>query len=187
MIAAIIIVVLLVLVVGWLFAQYNRLIKLRNLVTEAWAQIDVELTRRHDLTPNLIATVKGYAAHEATTLQDVTNARAAAVAVNSAAPAARVGAEDTLTNSLGRLIAISENYPDLKADSAFLNLQHQLTDTEDRIAASRRLYNGNVRALNTALETVPTNMIANTIGGFTKEDYFEATDATVRDVPTVSF
>ncbi len=164
---------------------YNGLIKLRNVVQESWRQIDVELNRRHDLIPNLVETVKGYAAHERETLQAVTNARAAAMTAGST-PAQQAQQENVLTQALGRLFAVAEAYPDLKANQNFLQLQRDLTDTEDRVAASRRFYNANVRALNTKVETVPSNVVAGMFG-IHKAEYFEADDEQVRAAPQVSF
>jgi LemA protein len=167
--------------------SYNRFIKQRNLVQESWRQIDVELTRRHDLIPNLIATVKGYTAHESSVIEAVTVARTAAqTAVGSAGPVGQAQAENGLTRSLGGLFAVAENYPTLKADNNFLALQQQLAETEDRIAAGRRFYNGNVRALNTRVEAFPSSVIAG-FGHFTKAEYFETDDAAVRAPVTVDF
>ena len=184
MIAVIIIVVLLVVVVSWAVLTYNGLIKLRNLVQEAWRQIDVELTRRHDLIGNLVETVKGYAAHERGTLEDVVKARSAAMAPGQS-PAAQAQSEDMLSQALGRLLAIVEAYPDLKANSNFLALQNELTATEDRIASARRYYNATVRDLNTKVETVPSNVIA---GAFNidRAEYFEAVGEQ-REAPRVDF
>ena len=139
---------------------YNGLIKLRNLVQEAWRQIDVELTRRHDLIGNLVETVKGYAAHERGTLEDVIKARSAAMARRPVARPSRRESENMLSQALGRLLAIAEAYPDLKANENFMALQDELTSTEDRIASARRYYNATVRDLNTKVETVPSNIIA---------------------------
>jgi len=184
MIAVIIIVVLLVVVVAWAVLTYNGLIKLRNLVQEAWRQIDVELTRRHDLIGNLVETVKGYAAHERGTLEDVVKARSAAMAPGQS-PAAQAQSEDMLSQALGRLLAIVEAYPDLKANQNFLALQNELTATEDRIASARRYYNATVRDLNTKVETVPSNVIA---GAFNidRAEYFEAVGEQ-REAPRVDF
>ncbi len=153
-IVLIIIVVLIVLVLLYGVLQYNGLIRLRNVVQESWRQIDVELKRRHDLIPNLVETVKGYAAHERETLEAVISARTAAVAPGSSV-AQQAQQENVLTQALGRLFAVAEAYPNLKANESFLALQAELTGTEDRIAAGRRFYNANVRALNTKVETVP--------------------------------
>ena len=180
----IIVVVLLVVVVGWAVVTYNGLIKLRNLVQEAWRQIDVELTRRHDLIGNLVETVKGYAAHERGTLEDVVKARSAAMAPGQS-PAQQAESENMLSQALGRLLAIVEAYPDLKANQNFLALQNELTATEDRIASARRYYNATVRDLNTKVETVPSNIIA---GMFNVEraEYFEAVGEQ-REAPRVDF
>jgi LemA protein len=180
----IIVIVLVVLLALWGVTSYNRLIKLRNLVQEAWRQIDVELTRRHDLIPNLVETVKGYAAHERGTLEDVMAARSAAMS-GAQSPAGLAQNENVLTQALGRLFAVAEAYPDLKANQNFLALQQELASTEDRIAAGRRYYNANVRELNTKVESVPSNIIA----GFAhigRAEYFEA-EGVERQAPQVSF
>jgi LemA protein len=180
----IIIGVIVLLLVLAAVAMYNGLIKLRNLVQEAWRQIDVELKRRHDLIPNLVETVKGYAAHERGTLEGVMQARSAAMS-GGQGPAAAAQNEGMLSQALGRLFAVAEAYPDLKANASFLALQQELTSTEDRIAAGRRYYNANVRELNTKVETVPSNIVAGlaTIG---RAEYFESEGAE-REVPGVSF
>jgi LemA protein len=185
-IAIVVIVIVIVIVFAlWAVVQYNGLVKLRNLVQEAWRQIDVELQRRHDLIPNLVETVKGYATHEKGTFEEVTRARAAAASPGSS-PAEQAAQENVLTQALGKLFAVVENYPDLKANVNFQQLQAELTNTEDRIAAGRRFYNANVRALNTKVETFPTNIIAG-IFGFKKAEYFETTDEATRQAPAVSF
>ena len=184
MIITIVLVVLLVVVIGWAVIAYNGLIKLRNLVQEAWRQIDVELTRRHDLIGNLVETVKGYAAHERGTLEDVVQARSAAMAPGQS-PAAQAESENMLSQALGRLLAIVEAYPDLKANSNFLALQNELTATEDRIASARRYYNATVRDLNTKVETVPTNIIAG-VFSIDRAEYFEAVGEQ-REAPRVDF
>ncbi len=169
--------------------SYNRFVKQRNLVQESWRQIDVELRRRHDLIPNLVETVKGYAAHEAGVLTSVTEARAAAVAAGGAPAtgvAATAVAESALASSLRSLFAVAENYPDLKAAGPFQQLQSQLAETEDRIAAGRRFYNGNVRALNTRVEAFPSSIVAS-LFGFEKAEYFEVEDPEVRAPVTVDF
>src|SRR5580765_3335014 len=175
-IVAIIVVLLLVVV-----AMFNKLVRLRNRAENAWAQVDVQLRKRYDLIPNLVETVKGYASHERETLQAVTNARAAAAAPG-ASPAQQAQQENVLTAALGRLFAVAEAYPDLKANTNFLQLQRDLTDTEDRVAASRRFYNANVRALNTKVETVPSNIVAGMFSIRTAE-YFEVEDAATRAAP----
>ncbi|HQF02687.1 MAG TPA: LemA family protein [Phycicoccus sp.] len=185
MITALIVIGVIVLaLVLWAVATYNGLIKLRNLVQEAWRQIDVELTRRHDLIGNLVETVKGYAAHERGTLEDVMKARSAAMAPGQG-PAQQAASEGMLTQALGRLIAVAEAYPDLKANQNFLALQTELSSTEDRIASARRYYNANVRELNTKVETVPSNFVANMFG-IKREEYFEAVGEQ-REAPKVDF
>ena len=174
-----------VIVIVWAVAKYNALVRLRNLVQESWRQIDVELQRRHDLIPNLVETVKGYAAHEASTLDAVTQARSVA-AEPGASPATQAKHENMLTHALGRMFAVAEDYPDLKANRNFLELQQELTNTEDRLAAGRRFYNANVRAMNTATEVFPSSMIASAFS-FKREEYFEIEDPAVRQNPNVSF
>ena len=180
-----IIVAVIVLVGVALVVSYNRFVSQRNLVAESWRQIDVELHRRHDLIPNLVETVKGYASHERGVFEAVTQARAAAVSPGSS-PAAQAQQEGVLGQALGRLFAVAEAYPDLKASTNFLELQKQLTETEDRIAAGRRFYNANVRALNTRVESFPSNVVAGTFG-FKKAEYFEVEDFAIRSAPTVDF
>jgi LemA protein len=165
--------------------SYNRFVSQRNLVQESWRQIDVELKRRHDLIPNLVETVKGYAAHEREVFDAVTRARAAAASPGSS-PAEQARQEGALGQALGRLFAVAEAYPDLEASANFLELQQQLTETEDRIAAGRRFYNGNVRALNTRVESFPSNVVASTFG-FGRAEYFEVEDRAVRAAPAVDF
>ena len=180
---AIVIVVLLVL---WFVFTYNGLVAARNRTQEAWSEIDVELKRRHDLIPNLVNTVQGYMGHERGTLEAVTNARAAAVAAGATGDPTQIGAaENMLSQSLRSLFAVSENYPDLKAISAFTNLQETLTATEDKIEFSRRFYNGNVRDYNIKLQTLPTSLIAGVLG-FKAFGFFQADDGD-RAVPQVNF
>jgi len=169
----------------WGVATYNGFVRLRNLVQEAWRQIDVELHRRHDLIPNLVDTVKGYAAHERGVFEEVTRARAAAASPGSG-PAEQAAQENMLTQALGRLFAVAEAYPQLRASENFMALQSELTNTEDRIAAGRRFYNANVRQLNTKVESFPANVIAGMFG-FKRAEYFEAEDPTVRAAPRVDF
>jgi len=164
---------------------YNQLVRLRNLVQESWRQVDVELKRRHDLIPNLVETVKGYASHEREVFDAVTTARSAAAAPGSS-PADQARQEGALGQALGRLFAVAEAYPDLKASGNFQELQRQLAETEDRIAASRRFYNANVRALNTRVESFPSNIVAGMFG-FHQEEYFEVGDEQVRSAPPVDF
>jgi LemA protein len=171
----------------FLIATYNRLVTLRQRVKEAWADIDVQLKRRWDLIPNLIETVKGYAAHEKTVFEDVTKARAGAIAAGqTGSPADRAAAENVLTTALRSVFAVAENYPQLQAVQEFKDLSENLTATEDKIAFARRFYNGNVRDYNTALQTFPTNVLAGMFG-FTAEQYFELADAGQREAPKVSF
>ena len=165
--------------------SYNRFVRQRNLVQESWRQIDVELRRRHDLIPNLVETVKGYAAHERAVLENVTAARTAAVAAGGGV-AAQAQAESALAGSLRGLFAVAENYPDLKAAGPFQQLQSQLAETEDRIAAGRRFYNGNVRALNTRVEAFPSSLVASMFG-FRKAEYFEVDEPEVRAPVVVDF
>jgi LemA protein len=184
------IVVLVVIIAGlalFFIGTYNRLITLRQRVKEAWADIDVQLKRRHDLIPNLVETVKGYATHESTVFQNVTQARAAAVAAGaSASPQERAQAENMLTTALRSVFAVAENYPQLQAVQEFKDLSENLTATEDKIAFARRFYNGNVRDYNTSLQTFPTNVFASMLG-FKPEQYFELADAGEREVPQVKF
>lgn len=175
-----------VLVIGlWVAFSYNSFIRLVNRTKEAWADIDVQLKRRYDLIPNLIETVKGYAAHERATLDSVTTARANAM---NATDTAKAEAENMLTETLKSLFAVSENYPDLKANQNFLALQTELSDTENKIQAARRFYNGNVRDLNTAIESFPGNIIAGMFA-FAKMELFElgAGEEAARQPVKVSF
>lgn len=165
---------------------YNSLIRLKNRVDEAWADIDVQLKRRYDLIPNLVETVKGYAAHEKETLDRVIQARNTAMqAQSSGNPAELEKAENMLSSTLKSIFALSEAYPDLKANTNFLELQRELSDTENKIQASRRFYNTNVRDFNTKLEVFPTNMIASMLG-FKNREFFEAAEGEKENVK-VSF
>src|SRR5919201_2453437 len=181
------VVVVLVLLVGaWFVFTYNRLVSLRNRTQEAWSGIDVELKRRHDLIPNLVETVKGYAAHESGTFTAVTDARAAAVAAEASGNPAEMGQkEGMLTQALRQLFAVAENYPELKAVASFQDLQQQLAATEDKIEFSRRFYNGNVRDYDTALQTLPTSLIGGPLG-FEPFQFFQGEEAD-RALPAVSF
>jgi LemA protein len=170
-IVLIVIGVLVVLLIGWLILGYNGLVSRRNRVDGAWSQIDVQLKRRYDLIPNLVETVKGYAAHERGTLEAVTEARANAI--NAQGPAQQAEAENQLTGALKSLFAVSEAYPDLKANQNFLNLQEELTSSEDRIAYARQFYNDSVVSYNTKIQQFPTLFIANTFNFETRE-LFEA-------------
>jgi len=175
--------VILVVIALWVIMTYNGLITLKNRTDEAWSDIDVQLKRRYDLIPNLVETVKGYAAHEAGTFEKVTAARTAAMSATG--PAAKAQAENMLSQSLKSIFALSEAYPDLKANQNFLDLQQQLTDTEDKIQAARRFYNGNVRDFNTKLQVFPTNMMGNMLG-FKARDFFEVAEAE-KATPQVKF
>ena len=175
-----------VLLVIWLVFIYNRLVGGRNRTQEAWSGIDLELKRRHDLVPNLVETVKGYAGHERGTLDEVTRARASAVsAAGIEDAAARGAAEGALTGALRQLFAVAESYPDLKAVASFQQLQQQLAETEDKIEFSRRFYNGNVRDYNISLQTLPTSLIGGALG-FRPFEFFEP-ESGDREVPRVSF
>lgn len=165
----ILIVILFVLLV-WIVLIYNGLIRLRTRKDEAWADIDVQLKRRYDLIPNLIETVKGYVQHEADTLQKVTEART--TAMNAGTTAEQAGAENMLTGALKSLFAVSENYPDLKANQNFMDLQRELADTENKIQAARRFYNTNVRDLNIKIQTIPSNIVAKVLS-FREAEFFE--------------
>ena len=167
----------------WFIATYNRFARLGQLVKESWSGVDVELKRRHDLVPNLVAAVKGYAQHEKETLELVVAARARAVQAGDALRE-RVDGESELTRSLGRLIAVAESYPELKADRHYLELQRELSLTEDRIAASRRFYNANVRELNALRIEFPSNIVAGMFG-FKEERFFELDDSSERAAPSV--
>lgn len=181
----IILLILVGVVALWLVMTYNGLITSRNRTDEAWSDIDVQLKRRYDLIPNLVNTVKGYAAHEAGTLEKVIAARNMAMSAGSN-PAAKAEAENMLSGTLKSLFALTENYPDLKANQNFLSLQAELADTENKLLASRRFYNGNVRDFNTKLQVFPTNMFANMLG-FTKRDFFEIDSAEERKNVEVKF
>lgn len=163
-----ILIAVVVVLLIWLMAAYNGLVTTRTRAQEAFSDINVQLKRRYDLIPNLVETVKGYAAHEKTVFEDVTNARSNAM---QATGPAKAGAENQLSGALKSLFAVAENYPDLKANQNFLSLQAELTDTEDKIQAARRFYNGMVRDLNTKIQVFPTNIFANMFG-FTKMDFF---------------
>lgn len=162
-----------VLVIGWGLMTYNKLVRQRNQVDAAWAQIDVQLKRRYDLIPNLVETVKGYAAHERGTLDAVVQARNSAITVAQQGPAARAQAENALTQTLGRLFALAEAYPNLKANENFLGLQSELANTEDKVAYARQFYNSAVQTYNTSTQSIPTNIIAG-VGGFRARDLFQA-------------
>ena len=182
----IVLAIVVIVVIAFFVLTYNSLVGLRNRTQEAWSQIDVELKRRHDLIPNLVETVKGYAAHESGTFEAVTQARANAVSAGATGDPSKIGpAENMLSQSLRSLFAVAENYPELKAITAFTNLQEQLTATEDKIEFSRRYYNGNVRDYNTKLQTLPTSLVAGSLGF--KAFAFLQADEGDREVPQVRF
>jgi LemA protein len=176
----------LVVLVVWYIVVNNSLIRARNKVDEAWSGIDVQLKRRHDLIPNLVETVKGYAAHERETLTRVTDARAGAMAAENAPPAERAQAESALSRALGGIRAVAEQYPQLRATENFQQLQAQLTETEDEIQAARRIYNSNVQLYNTRIQIFPNSLVA-ARGEFHPREFFEIEIAAERDVPQVSF
>lgn len=179
-ITLIIVGVLIVLVVGFLIGSYNSLVTLKNRVEEAWSDITVQLKRRTDLIPNLVNSVKGYATHEKEVFEKVTEARSAIVSAQSVADTAK--AENMLEGALKSLFAVAEAYPDLKANQNFLQLQQELVDTEDKIQASRRFYNGGVRDLNTKLQTFPVNVVAGMFG-FQAKEFFEVEDRAAIETP----
>jgi len=171
-------IVVIVLIVGGIIAGlFNSLVRLNQQATEAWSDITVQLKRRYDLIPNLINTVKGYASHEKTVFEDVTNARTKALGAQSVPDQAK--AENQFQQTMKSLFAVAENYPDLKATQNFQELQAELTDTEDKIQASRRFYNGVVRDFNTKRKTFPTNIFANMLGFHKDKEYFEVDEAQV--------
>ncbi len=176
--------VLVVIVAVFVAATYNSFVTLANLVKNSWANIDTELRRRYDLIPNLVETVKGYAAHEKSVFDAVTQARAKAIASNGS-PASQARDENQLVGTLKSLFAVSERYPDLKASESFLRLQQSLVDTEDRIQAARRFYNGNVKDLNTKCDLFPSNMVAR-LFSVGHADYFEVENLEVKAPVRVS-
>jgi len=175
-----------VLVVGYGIMAYNNLVRQRQLTQEGWSGIDVQLKRRTDLIPNLMEAVKGYMGHERETLQAVTEARTAAQAAQNGTPEQRAQAEGVLSGALGRLFAVAEAYPDLKASQNFMQFQGELSNTENEIQMARRYYNGTARDLNTAVESFPSNVIANSFK-FEKVEYFEMENPADRAVPQVKF
>jgi LemA protein len=175
---------LIVVLIFWVIGVYNRIVRLENQIDNSWGQIDVQLQRRGELIPNLISTVKGYANHEKETLQAVTDARAGLM--NASGPAAKMAADGVLGQSLGRLFAVAEAYPDLKANTNFLQLQDELVHTENKISFARQNYNDTVTTFNNTIEVFPSNMIANMFGKGTERPVLEAPVET-RAVPVVSF
>ncbi len=172
------------LVFIWAIAIYNRLVRLRQHVRESWSDIDVQLKRRHDLIPSLVATVKAYAAHESEVLEKVTRLRAEAARAGTS-PRGASESEGPLAAGMAALFAVAERYPALRADTHFLGLQNELAETEDRIAAARRFFNGNVRDLNSLCEQFPSAVVANA-GGFRPVDFFELENVAERVVPRVA-
>ena len=172
-----------VLIVLWAIMTYNGLVSRRAMVAEGWSGIDAQLKRRSDLIPNLVETVKGYATHERTTFDELAKARAGA---DSQDPAQRAAAETAVTAAIGKIMAVAEAYPELKASENFQSLQKDLSDLEDQIQLARRYYNGAVRNYNVSTQQFPSNLIAN-MGGFTAAKFFELDNATERNAPKVSF
>ena len=187
-IIAIVIVVVVVLIIAAIAGMYNGLVKLDERVNEAWSDITVQLKYRADLIPNVVETVKGYAKHEKETFQMVTEARSAVMGAKTVKQAAE--AEKEMQGALGRIFAIAESYPELKANENFVKLQEQLQDCEDKLQAARRFYNAGAKELNTKVKTFPTNIINNMVGHFKKRDYFEVEEsekARIKDAPEVKF
>ena len=174
-----IVLLVIVLIVGWVILTYNKLIRLRNMVKDQWSQVDVQLKKRFDLIPNIVETVKGYANHEKETLSAVIAARNSAV--NAATPGAEMAADNQLTSALGKLFALSEAYPELKADSNFKDLQENLKDVEDKISFARQFYNDSVLKYKNAIEMFPNVLVASMLG-FKQEQFFVATDEEKQNV-----
>ena len=179
-----IIIGIVLLIALWVWGMFNGLVRLKNQTDEAWSDIDVQLKRRYDLIPNLVNTVKGYATHESQAFENVTKARS--MAMTAQGPEAKGQAENMLAGALKSVFAIAEAYPDLKASQNFSKLQDELADTENKIQAARRFYNGNVRDLNTRIESFPTNMFAKNLG-FSKREFFALDDAAAKEPVKVSF
>jgi LemA protein len=177
--------VIILVPLAYVLGTYNRLVRLRNTIRESWSNVDTELKRRYDLIPNLVNTVKGYAAHERAVFEAVVRARAAAMA-STGSPAEQARDENELIRQMRSLFAVVERYPDLKASQNFLQLQHELVNTEDRIQAARRFYNGNVRENNVLVQSVPSNIVAGMFG-FTTAEFFEIEDLSMRGAVAVSF
>ena len=181
-----IIVLAVVALIGlWAVGAFNKLVRLRNLTAEGWSGIEAQLKRRFDLIPNLVETVKGYATHERTTLDELARLRSSAGA-QSSDPATRGAAEAQISAMIGKVFAVAEAYPDLKASANFQGLQTSLSDVEDQIQLARRYYNGTVRELNTSIEQIPTNLLAS-VGGFKQAAFFQIDNESERAVPKVSF
>lgn len=180
----IIIIAVIAVVILWIIGVFNSLIRLKNRVSEAWSDIDVQLKRRYDLIPNLIEAVRGYMTHEANVFEKVTEARAKAISASGTAEKAQ--AENMLSGALKTLFAVSENYPQLRASENFSKLQEELSDTENKIQAARRFYNGNARDFNIKQEAFPSNIIAS-LFGFKKAEFFEITEVAEKETPKVKF
>jgi LemA protein len=180
----IVLIAIVVVLVGIVVAIYNKLVRLRNRSENAWAQVDVQLRRRYDLIPNLVETVKGYAAHERETFEEVTKARTAAQQAQTVPQQAQ--AENLLTQAIGKLFAVAEAYPQLRATENFQQLQAQLAETEQKIAIARQVYNDAVLTYDNALETIPTNIVAG-IFNFKPREYFEVEEPAAREAPRVTF
>lgn len=180
-----ILIILLAVIALWLVAIYNGLVRLRNRMKEALSDIDVQAKRRYDLIPNLIETVKGYAKQESSVLENVTKARTAAMNAPGT-PLEKAGAENAFSETLKTLFAVSENYPDLKSNTNFLELQRELSDTENKMMAARRFYNNTVKDLNTKIETFPTNLIAGSLG-FKNATFFEVANGNEKEPVKVQF
>jgi len=175
---------IIIFLAGWFMAVYNKLITLRNMKEEGWSGIDVQLKRRSNLIPNLLESVKGYMEHESSVLEEVTRLRTQSM--NASSVDAKIAAESLLTRSLGKLFAVAENYPDLKASQNFIDLQEQLSELEDEIQMARRYYNGTVRNLNVGIETFPNSIVAGMFN-FEKAEFFEIEDEADRVVPKIDF
>ena len=173
-----------IVVIGALISLYNRLVRLKTMVQEAWSGIDVQLKKRYDLIPNLVESVKGYAKHERKVLDDVTRSRS--VGINASTVAEQGQAENVITQALGKLFAVAENYPDLKANTNFIDLQKQLSQVENDIQLARRYYNGSVRNNNIAVQSFPSNLVAGMFG-FSESEFFELEDTEQRTAPKVDF
>ena len=184
MLWVIVLIAIFVVLVGIVVAIYNKLVRLRNRAENAWAQVDVQLRRRYDLIPNLVETVKGYAAHERETFEEVTKARTAAQQAQTVPQQAQ--AENLLTQAIGKLFAVAEAYPQLRATENFQQLQAQLAETEQKIAVARQVYNDAVLTYDNALETIPTNIVAG-IFNFKPREYFEVEEPAAREAPRVTF
>ena len=180
----IVVVVVVALVLLGLVLLYNRLVRLRNRTENAWSQVDVQLRRRYDLVPNLVETVKGYASHEDRVFREVTEARNRAQGASTVEEQA--SAEQGLTRAIGQVFAVAENYPQLRASENFQQLQAELGETENRIAVARQVYNDTIQTYNTAVETVPTNLVAGAFD-FSRKPFFELDEPAARDAPRVAF